>query len=64
VSPWVKVQWSQLLAEVAEAIPQATPALAVNRRCRNRGLLVIRNEPTAAGEQPDLRLPGDARIRS
>jgi hypothetical protein len=40
--------------------PQEGGELAGNRRCRNRGLFAIRNEPTAAGAQPNLCLPGDA----
>jgi hypothetical protein len=62
VSSWVKVQCSQLLAELAQAIPQANAGAQGDRRSRNKGLLAIRYEPTAAGEQPDLRLPGDTRI--
>src|ERR1700751_1682666 len=40
--------------------PQEGSELAGNRRCRNRALLPIGNEPTVAGAQPDLCLPGDA----
>src|SRR5215469_12573313 len=40
--------------------PQEGSELAGNRRCCNRCLLPIGNEPTVAGAQPDLCLPGDA----
>ena len=39
--------------------PQEGSELAGNRRCRDRCLLAFRNEPTVAGAQPDLCLPGD-----
>ena len=38
--------------------PQEGGELAGNRRCRNRSLLAIRDEPTVAGAEPDLCLPG------
>src|ERR1700751_3363209 len=40
--------------------PQEGSELAGNRRCRNRGLLALGNEPAVAGAQRDLCLPGDA----
>ena len=51
-----RLQGRNLLADC----PQEGSELAGNRRCRNRGFLAIGNEPTVAGAQPDLCLPGDA----
>src|SRR6202007_2617660 len=40
--------------------PQEGSEFASNRCRRNRGLLAIGNEPTIAGAQSDLCLPGNA----
>ena len=39
--------------------PQEGSELTGDRRCRNRGLLAPCNEPTVAGAQPQLCLPGN-----